>query len=121
MQVGAQGEREAYDFLRWRGYRILARNYRRAGVKGEIDLVAWDRDTLVFVEVKTRNSREVRAAEDAVDASKRRSLIRMARAFRGQARLTGAPYRFDVVSVYVAEGGRAAIEHFPAAFGERAT
>jgi len=119
MEKGSKGEREAYNFLRRKGFQIVARNYRRAGVKGEIDLVGWDHNTLVFVEVKTRRSREVRAAEDAVDHAKRHSLVRMARAFRRQARLSHAPYRFDVVSVYTGEDGKASVEYFPGAFREQ--
>ncbi len=118
-QRGARGERVAYDFLRRKGYQILARNYRRPGVHGELDLVAWDRGTLVFVEVKTRRSGPGRAAEDAVDDSKRRAVVRMARLFRRHARLAAAPYRFDVVAVYVGDGSPPVVEHFQAAFQER--
>lgn len=119
IQQGSRGEAVAYGFLRRRGCQILARNFRHSGVKGEIDLVGWDKGTLVFIEVKTRQSKEVRAAEDAVDASKRRTLVRLARVFRRQARLTAAPYRFDVVSVYLGKDGQQAVEYFPEAFQER--
>ncbi len=53
---GAWGEQVAADFLRKRGMKILATNYRRSTAKGEIDLVAWDGDTLVFVEVRTKTA-----------------------------------------------------------------
>ena len=52
MNLGAAGEKAAAKYLRRRGYRIVARNYRCRG--GEIDLIALDADTIVFVEVKTR-------------------------------------------------------------------
>ena len=118
-QLGAWGEDVAAGFLEKRGFKILARNYRRAGVKGEIDLIAWDRDTLVFVEVKTRRSEDVRVAESAVDWSKRRTLIRMARVYRRKARAGQVYYRFDVVSVYPGQGGEPKVKYFPDAFRER--
>ncbi len=119
IERGARGERLAYDFLRGKGYQILARNFRRPGVHGELDLVAWDEGTLVFVEVKTRRSAEHRAAEDAVDHLKRRALVRMSRLFRRYARLRDAPYRFDVVAVYPGEDSQPVVEHFRAAFREQ--
>lgn len=97
---------------------MVARNYRRAGVEGEIDLVGWDGGTLVFVEVKTRRSPEVRTAEDAVDLDKRRHLIAAARDYRRRAHVR-APYRFDIVSVYAAQAAEhrgPRLEHFPDAF-----
>ena len=59
---------EAEKYLRRNGYRIVKRNFRAAGA--EIDLVAMDGDTLVFVEVKTRRSRDAGAPEEAVDERK---------------------------------------------------
>jgi len=78
-RVGRRGEEEAYFYLRKHGYVIVARNYRSARRRGEIDLVGWDRDVLCFVEVKTRTSRDVKPAEAAVDREKRRELGGMAR------------------------------------------
>lgn len=105
--LGARGEAAAAGFLERLGYRIVARNVRapigrtRAGalVRGELDIVAFDGDTLVFVEVKTRTSDALAEPESAVTQSKRRRLIRTARRYR---RLVGpfeAPFRFDVVGV----------------------
>jgi putative endonuclease len=115
LAFGAWGEDEAAGFLRKRGLKILARNYQAPGVKGDLDIVAWDRDTLVFVEVKTRREAEVRSAESAVNWQKRRTLIRLARAYRRRQRRAELRWRYDVVSVY--PGPR--IEHFPDAFRER--
>jgi len=105
LNCGASGEALAYWYLRERGFTMVARNYRRAGVGGEVDLIGWEGDTLVFVEVKTRQSSAVRHAEDAVDWEKRRHLAR-------------GPYRFDVVSVYPQPEGAAVVEHFRDAFTE---
>jgi putative endonuclease len=110
---GAWGEDEAAEFLRNRGMKVLARNYQCPGVKGDLDIIVWDQETLVFVEVKTRRSSEVRTAESAVNWQKRRALIRLARAYRGRQRRTPLRWRYDVVSVYPGS-----IQHFPNAFRE---
>ena len=115
--LGARGEEMAYWYLRERGFTMVARNYRHAGVEGEVDLVGYDAGTLVFIEVKTRSSDEIRAAEAAVDGDKRRHLVAAAQDFRRRAGFRGH-YRFDVLSVYPREGGPPAIEHFPDAFRE---
>ncbi len=115
--LGARGEEMAYWYLREHGFTMVARNYTRAGAGGEVDLVGWDGDTLVFVEVKTRASAAVRQAEDAVDAEKRRHLLAAARDYRRRARFQGA-YRFDVLSVYPRPEGEPAVEYFRDAFTE---
>ena len=98
-RTGRRGEEDAYFYLRKRGYVMVARNYRSPRRRGEIDLVAWDREVLCFIEVKTRTSREVKPAEAAVDREKRRELSGMAREYlRGIPE--SVPWRFDVVSVY---------------------
>ena len=114
---GAEGEELAYWYLRERGFTLVARNYLHAGVSGEVDLIGWDGGTLVFVEVKTRQSGEVRQAEAAVDRDKRRHLVQTARDYRRRAQVE-APYRFDVVSVYPRARGEPVVEHFRDAFTE---
>ena len=91
------GEGIAAAWLRLKGYRIEARNWRCP--QGELDLVARDGDTLVFVEVKTRTSASAGAPEEAVDRRKQARLVRLAQAYL--ARLGGEPppCRFDVVAV----------------------
>lgn len=84
-------------FLRENGYRILARNYRCP--LGEIDLVAMDGESLVFIEVKTRRGETFGHPAESVDAIKRRRLYRVARHFIAQTRTGALPCRFDVVSV----------------------
>lgn len=118
LALGALGERLAADLLERAGYRLVAanfklpvgRNLRGAVVEAEIDLVAYDGPTLCFVEVKTRRSDEFAAPEANVDLRKQRQITRAARAYRRTFGLTGAPYRFDVVSVIIpppGEDGRA--------------
>ena len=103
LATGRHGEEEAYFHLRRLGYVIVARNYRTPRLRGELDLVAWDGDTLCFVEVKTRSSHAVMPAEAAVDLDKQRELALVARDYwRRLAGSRPAPptFRFDIVSVY---------------------
>jgi len=104
LNTGTTGEDTAYFYLRDHGYVIVARNWRVAGAKGEVDLIGWDSDVLCFIEVKTRTSREVKPAEAAVDEHKRRALRSMSRRYCRRARIDG-PIRFDVVSVYLGSEG----------------
>lgn len=114
LHTGQRGEEEAYFYLRNQGYVMIARNFRSARSRSELDLVGWDGETLCFVEVKTRNKRDFMPAEAAVDAEKQRDLSRVARDFLRK--IKGNPQvRFDVVSVYL-EGGNAEIELFKDAF-----
>jgi len=115
--LGRQGEEIAYWHLRRLDFTMVARNYRHAGVGGEVDLIGWDGGTLVFVEVKSRQSDEVRRAEDAVDAEKRRRLVTAAAHYRRRSHLA-APYRYDVVGIYCAAGREPVVEHFRDAFQE---
>src|SRR5258706_547372 len=84
MKMGEWGEQVAAEFLQARGYEILERRYRVSSLKGEIDLIALDpsdRNCLVFVEVKTRRSKNIRVAEAAVHWAKQRAMIRMGRSY----------------------------------------
>jgi putative endonuclease len=91
------GESLAVAELERRGYAILARRYRTR--HGEIDIVAADRGTTVFVEVKARTTREFGSAAEAVTRWKQRRLVSMASDYLVRNRLTGRPCRFDVVTV----------------------
>jgi putative endonuclease len=96
---GRHGEDLAHRFLRRKGYTIVARNYRTGSGGGEIDIVAWEKDELVFVEVKTRASDEFGPPDRAVDHDKRRYLERVARHYARQAGVEWGSARFDIVSV----------------------
>ena len=99
LQIGARGEEDAYFHLRKLGYAIAARNFRSPRCRGEIDLIGWDSDVLCFIEVKTRTSHEVKAAEAAVDRHKRREIAEVAREYR-RPLPPSCQWRFDIVSVY---------------------
>jgi putative endonuclease len=96
---GRVGEDLAHRYLRRKGCTVVARNYRARSGAGEIDLVAWDGQTLVFVEVKTRSSEEYGAPETAVDAEKRIAVERTAREYALRAGVEWGRTRFDIVSV----------------------
>jgi len=100
-RFGREGEDAAVQLLEASGYIVIARNVRLPG--GEIDVIARDGGTIVFVEVKARGSRRFGSALAAVDARKRRTLRGLAADWL-QIAAPGAHARFDVVTV---EGGRA--------------
>jgi putative endonuclease len=116
--LGQQGERLAAEHLEQLGYTLVAsnftlpvgRNLRGSLVHAEIDLVAYEEATLCFIEVKTRASDWFAAPEANVDLRKQRQISRAARVYRRLFGLTGAAYRYDVVSVILLpadEGGKA--------------
>jgi putative endonuclease len=95
--LGQRGEAAAARYLRRRGYKILARGDRFG--PGELDLVALDRKTIVFVEVKTRQSQTLGHPAEAVDAVKQRKLTRLAETFLKRYQLQELPARFDVIAI----------------------
>jgi len=97
--AGRRGEDLAHRYLERRGMRVVARNWRPSAGPGEIDLVAWDGDTLVFVEVKARASREYGAPDRNVDADKRAALARASRNYARRAGVGPDRTRLDLVSV----------------------
>ncbi|MCA8999127.1 MAG: YraN family protein [Planctomycetaceae bacterium] len=111
---GDRGERAAAQYLKRLGYRILARQSRSR--IGEIDLIALDGDTIVFVEVKTRSSHVKGHPVEAVDIAKQKQLTRAALAWMKQRRLLGRRGRFDVVAITWRDGERPVVEHFQNAF-----
>ncbi len=105
--TGKRGEFEALFFLRAQGYRMAERRWRTRGLNGDLDLIAWDGDTLAFVEVKTRTRHDFFAAESTINEAKRKMLFRMARAYTHSIpdwEKEPAPVRFDVVAVYLVKG-----------------
>ena len=111
--LGKTGEDLACVELQKRGYAIIARRYRRRG--GEIDIVARDGSTTVFVEVKARDGRAFGEAAEAVTAFKRRRITQLALDYMTRHHLSERPCRFDVVSIHF-ESGRPEIEVFQNAF-----
>ena len=110
IELGKLGETYAAAYLEQLGYRLVAanftlpvgRNLRGAVVNAEIDLVAYEHDTLCFVEVKTRASDWFAPPQANVDLRKRRQIARAARAYLRLFELETQSYRFDVVTVVLA-------------------
>jgi putative endonuclease len=108
--LGILGESYAAAFLEQLGYRLVAanftlpvgRNRRGALINAEIDLVAYDGDTLCFIEVKSRSSDWFAPPQANVDLHKRRQITRAARAYRKMLGIEDQPYRYDVVTVIFA-------------------
>jgi putative endonuclease len=116
--LGKTGEDLACQELERRGYAIVARRYRRRG--GELDIIARDGKTMVFVEVKAREGRAFGEASEAVTAHKRLKITQLALDYLMRHRLTNCPCRFDVVSIHF-DAGVPAIEVFQNAFDARIT
>ena len=113
--VGRQGEAEAARFLRKQGFVILDQNVRSR--LGEIDLVARDGSTLVFVEVKARRTGQGDPPESGVTPKKQARLGRLALGYLKAKGLGEVRCRFDVVAVSLDSEDRiAAIRHIPGAF-----
>jgi putative endonuclease len=113
--LGRRGEDLAHRLLQREGCYVLARNYRTPSATAEVDIVARDGDTLVFVEVKTRSSAEYGSPESAVDTEKRRKIVRGAEHYLRRTDARNCPVRFDIVSVLFESSG-AKLHHLRDAF-----
>ena len=102
IDMGIAGENLACEALEQRGYEIIARRYRVPA--GEIDVVARDGETLVFVEVKARASHEFGTAAEAVTPAKQRRLVRLAQEYVAHHGIHDRPCRFDVVAIHFDTG-----------------
>lgn len=112
--AGAAGERAAETFLRACGLRVVARNWRGPrDRRDELDLVCRDGEALVFVEVKTRAATALVPGYYAVDARKKRVLLRAATAYLRALRPPPTTYRLDIVEVATHPDGREPdVRHF---------
>lgn len=107
---GRRGEDIAQRRLQRAGIVIVARNYRTATGSGEIDLIGWERDMLVIIEVKSRQTGEYGPPDRAIGQEKKVSLARAAREFARHAEVPWERVRFDVVNVIF--GTPPAVMHF---------
>ena len=115
-QLGEAGEKLAVQFLKANGYQIIARNVRFSF--GEIDVIAQSRKTLVFVEVKTRQSAGYCHPVEVVDAKKRQNIKQMAMQYYHTKKCAdkGFAMRFDIITLIWPESDQPKIEHFVDAF-----
>ena len=111
--LGDRGENRAARYLRERGYKILIRNFRCP--VGEIDIIARDGRTLVFVEVKTRTADDPQP-EDQVNATKQHQITKAGKYYLSRYGVPQPPSRFDVIAVVWPDGREPQIRHTPHAF-----
>jgi putative endonuclease len=112
--LGDKGESIASDFLEENNYKIIERNWRNS--YQEIDLIALDKNTLVFVEVKTRNSNKFGTPESAITTNKQKQLFKAAEAYIEQEKVEFSDLRFDVISIQISEKKIKEVKHFKDAF-----
>lgn len=111
--LGSKGEDLAVKFLKKKGYRIISRNYKN--YIGEIDIIAQDGETVVFIEVKTRSSDFFGYPFESVHRRKRQKLKNLALLYLKKVG-EELPVRFDVLSILSLENGKKEIEHIKDAF-----
>ncbi len=99
LATGRRGEDIAHRYLQRAGIIIVARNYRMASGGGELDLIGWEDGTLVFVEVKSRQSNEYGSPDRAIGREKEANLFRAAREYARHAEVPWENVRFDVVNI----------------------
>ncbi len=97
IEFGKQAEKTAVEFLKTKGYKILQRNYRTKF--GEVDIIAEDKGTICFVEVKARHSSSFGVPEEAVFARKQRQISKAAIYYLKSNNLLERSARFDVLSL----------------------
>ena len=113
--LGRRGERAAESYLRKQRYKIVAR--RERSPLGELDLVAVDGRTVVFIEVKTRRSHDAGHPVEAVGPDKQQRLTRLALAFLKRHDLLEHDARFDILAItWPPQARKPTIEHFKNAF-----
>jgi putative endonuclease len=113
--TGRRAEELAAAHLESQGLRVVARNWRRP--EGELDLVADDGGTCVFVEVRSRTGSALGHPLESITPEKRRRVIRSARLYLSESPGPALAYRFDVVAVtFDPEGGEPELVHIPNAF-----
>lgn len=98
-KIGKKGEDLACTFLEKKGYKVIARNFRKK--IGEIDIVAEKGDTIVFIEVKTRKNTKFGLPQEYVNNKKIEKILKAASIFLSENRLWHRPVRFDVIGITV--------------------
>ncbi len=104
-ETGLRGEQLACEFLGKNGYDIIERNYRCP--EGEIDVVARQRDTLVFIEVRTKTSRRFGGPEESITPVKAGRLRKLAERYGQSHNNLPETWRIDVVAIQMNKDGRA--------------
>lgn len=112
--LGKSGEKIALNYLIENRYKVIARGFRL--LRGEIDIIAYDQKTLVFVEVKTRRSKDYGPPEESVTPSKQRQIRKIAQVFLVKNNLQDVECRFDVISLFFDKKEGYSVRHIKDAF-----
>lgn len=112
--TGAIGEELASKFLKKQGYKIVEKNFRTS--LGEIDIIALDRGTITFVEVKTRKSTVFGSPQEAVGLKKQKKISQVASIYLNQKKLNAEKARFDIVAILLSSDQTEKIELIKDAF-----
>lgn len=110
--TGRFGEQLALEYLNSKGYNVVEKNYRNK--IGEVDIIAYDKSILAFIEVKTRNNHEYGYAYESVDSRKQKKIINASLMYLQKYKLHDVQVRYDVIEVYPLEEDP--INHFENAF-----
>ena len=114
-KLGAKGENIAARFLKRKGYRIVQRNYTCK--LGEIDIIAQHDSTLIFVEVRSKQTEKFGPPQYSVNSAKQRQISRAALYYIKENKITGQTCRFDVVAVtFLPDSRKPEVEHIQNAF-----
>lgn len=113
-QLGQMGEKIALKYLRQKKFEVVIKGFRL--YRGEIDLIARDRETLVFVEVKTRSEGALGLPEESVDSRKQRQIRKIAEGYLALNNIEDMECRFDVISIVFDEKGSFSLSHYKDAF-----
>lgn len=114
INLGKHGEDLATVFLKQKGFQIITRNYRQK--TGEVDIIAKDGDTLIFIEVKTRSSLLFGQPFEAVTKKKQTQLNRIALDYMTRNKINNQAARFDVISILIEQNKKPKIEHLQNCF-----
>lgn len=112
--LGRKGEEIAANYLKKKKFEIVERGFRL--FRGEIDIIARDRGTLVFVEVKARADEAFGRPEESVTPAKQSQIRKIAMGYLLKHHLDGVNCRFDVISILFHDDGNYRLEHFQDAF-----
>ncbi len=112
--LGRFGEEIAFKYLKKKKYNIIKRGFRL--FRGEIDIIAYDRNILVFIEVKTRRSKAFGLPEESVTISKQKQIKKVAQGFLAFNNLQDVECRFDVISLIFSKDKDYLISHIKDAF-----
>ncbi len=113
--IGNDGEHQATEYLVGLGWKIIIRNFR--SYHGEIDIIAEENDSIVFVEVKNYSGRSYYKPSYSISKAKKNCMIHAAKTYLMKEHIRNKNCRFDVITLYTDISGKKELEHYRNAFG----